>query len=351
MRNYPNQVKAAILVEQNKPLIIDKINLPEKLYFGQILVEVECSGICGSQIGEISGVKGEDKYLPHLMGHEGCGVVLEVGDGVTKVKAGDKVILHWKKGEGVEGDPPKYIWRNKVLNAGWVTTFNTHSIISENRCTKIDNSINSELASLFGCAITTGFGVVENNAKIKMGESIVVFGAGGVGLNIIQACALHSAYPIIAVDIFDNKLKLAQELGATHVFNSRNCDVFKEIQSISKKDGIDVFIDNTGNTRIIEQGYEIINNKGRLILVGVPRKGHNINIFSLPLHFGKIITGSHGGETNPTYDIPRYLSLFNQNIAQYKKLITERFTLEDINEAIKLMKIGKTAGRILIKMK
>lgn len=351
MKNFPNQVKAAILVEQNKPLIIDRIELPERLSPGQVLVEVECSGICGSQLGEISGVKGEDKYLPHLMGHEGCGIVLDVGDGVSRVKTGDKVILHWKRGEGIESEPPKYLWKNKLLNAGWVTTFNTHSIISENRCTKIEKSINSELAALFGCAITTGFGVVENNAKLKMGESVVVFGAGGVGLNIIQACSLHSAYPIIAIDVFDNRLKLAEQLGATHVLNSRNCDVFKEIKKISQKQGIDIFIDNTGNAGIIEQGYKIINNIGRLILVGVPKKGNNINIFSLPLHFGKIITGSHGGETNPSRDIPRYLSLFNQNIAQYKKLITERFTLDQINEAIESMKKGKTAGRILIKMK
>ena len=350
MKNRPTNVKAAILVAQNQPLVVDHIDLPEKLFPGQVLIKVECSGICGSQIGEISGAKGLDKYLPHLMGHEGCGYVLDVGEGVTKVKIGDKIILHWKKGEGIEAPTPKYRWRNKDLNAGWVTTFNTHAIVSENRCTKIADSVDSELASLFGCAITTGFGVVENNAKVKMGESIIVFGAGGVGLNIIQACSLYSAYPIIAIDIFENRLKLAKELGATHIFNSNNCDVFKEIQKLLNGGKVDIFIDNTGNTKIIENGYESIKDKGKLILVGVPRKGNNINIFSLPLHFGKTITGSHGGEINPTIDIPRYLGLFDQNIAQYKKLITEKFPLDQINEAIEYMKNGKTAGRILIEM-
>ena len=351
MKIRPDNVKAAILVDQNQPLVVDNIELPERLFPGQVLVKVECSGICGSQIGEISGAKGEDKYLPHLMGHEGCGYVLEVGEGVTKVKVGDKIILHWKKGEGIESVTPKYKWRGKNLNAGWVTTFNTHAIVSENRCTKIAHSVDSELASLFGCAITTGFGVVENNAKVKMGESIVVFGAGGVGLNIIQACSLYSAFPIIAVDIFENRLELAKEMGATHTINSKNCDFFVEIQKFLKGGKVDIFIDNTGNTRIIEKGYEVIKNKGKLILVGVPRKGNNINIFSLPLHFGKTITGSHGGEINPSLDIPRYLSLFNQNIAQYKKLITERFSLCQINDAIEYMKAGKTAGRILIEMR
>ena len=350
MKNSPKEVQAAILVEQNKPLIVDNIELPEKLEVGQILVEVECSGICGSQLGEITGAKGQDRYLPHLMGHEGCGVVLDVGDGVSKVDIGDKVVLHWRKGDGIQSNTPKYKWGNKSVNAGWVTTFNTHSIVSENRCTKISDEIDSDLASLFGCAITTGFGVVENNAKIKMGESVVVFGAGGVGLNIIQACSLHSAYPIIAVDIFENRLNLAKELGATHLLNSKNCDVFNQILRITNDKQVDVFIDNTGNTKIIESGYEILNNSGRLILVGVPRKGNNINIFSLPLHFGKVITGSHGGETNPTEDIPRYINLFKENIASYKKLITQRFKLNQINDAIELMKNGYSAGRIIIDM-
>ena len=350
MKNRPNQVRAAILVEQNKPLIIDNIELPEKLYVGQVLVQIECSGICGSQIGEITGAKGDDKYLPHLMGHEGCGRVLDIGEGVSRLKIGDKVILHWRQGLGIQSETPKYIWKDKILNAGWVTTFNTHSIVSENRCTKIDENIDSDLASLFGCAITTGFGVVENNAKIKMGESVVVFGAGGVGLNIIQASQLHSAYPIIAVDIFENRLNLARTLGATHLVNSSKSDPFEKIGEILGGYKPDVFIDNTGNNKIIEKGYTLINNNGRLILVGVPRKGNNINIFSLPLHFGKIITGSHGGETNPTYDIPRYLNLFEKNIALYKTLITERCQLNQINDAIESMKSGRTTGRILIEM-
>lgn len=351
MRDTPEYSKAAILVEQNKPLIVDYIKLPKFLSVGQVLVEIEVSGICGSQIGEITGAKGPDKYLPHLIGHEGCGIVLEVGPGVTTVKKGDKVVLHWRKGDGIQAKNAVYEWNDKVLNAGWVTTFNTHAVISENRCTKISHDFDSDLASLFGCAITTGFGVVDNNAKIKLGESVVVFGSGGVGLNIIQASSLHSAYPIIAVDIFDNRLNLAKKLGATHVLNSENSDVFNEILKISNNENIDVFIDNTGNTEVIEEGYKIIKKSGRLILVGVPKRGNNINIFTLPLHFGKTIIGSHGGESNPDADIKRYLQLFNQNIAQYNKLITERYSLDNINEAIEAMKKGETAGRILIEMK
>ena len=170
------ETEAAILIAQNKPLIIEKIKIQDKLKIGQVLVELYVSGICGSQIGEIDGVKGEDRYLPHLMGHEGCGRVKKVGPGVTKVKTGDKVVLHWRKGSGINSELPEYYLSDKKINAGWVTTFNKYAVISENRCTAIPESISNDEASLFGCSVTTGFGVIENNAKLRMGESIVVFG-------------------------------------------------------------------------------------------------------------------------------------------------------------------------------
>ena len=350
MRNKPKDVKAAILIEQNKPLIVDSIQLPDSLSAGQILVELETSGICGSQLGEISGAKGNDPYLPHLLGHEGCAKVLDIGESVSTLNIGDKVVLHWRKGKGIESKPPKYIWRGKQLNAGWVTTFNTHAVVSENRCTKIPHNTNSDLAALFGCAITTAFGVIENNAKLKMGESVIIYGAGGIGLNIIQACALNSAYPIVAVDIYDNRLEIAKKLGATHTLNSNKSSFNDDLEKIINHGKFDIFIDNTGISKIIEKGYQILNNEGRLILVGVPKVGDNINIFTLPLHFGKVITGSFGGDSKPDKDIPRLLNLFEQNIANYNKLITSRFTLEKINDAIYMMKNGITAGRIMIDM-
>ena len=165
---------AAILVQQNNPLEIGLIEFPESLEIGQVLVKLHFSGICGSQIGEIKGVKGPDPYLPHLMGHEGCATVLEIGQGVKTVKPGDLVVLHWKKGNGIESIPPRYKYQDSNLNAGWITTFNEYAVISENRCTTIPKETNKKTASLFGCAITTGFGTIENIAKLKMGESVVI---------------------------------------------------------------------------------------------------------------------------------------------------------------------------------
>ena len=199
---------AAILVEQNQELVVDKIQLPKTLDVGQVLVEVSVSGICGSQIGEITGTKRKRLIFTTSLGHEGCGKILKIGPGVKTLSVGDKVVLHWRKGAGIESETPKYVC--KQVNAGWVTTFNRHAVVSENRCTTVPSETDEELAALFGCAITTGFGVVENNAKILMGESIVVCGAGGIGLNIIQAASLSTAYPIIAIDLFNSRLELAK---------------------------------------------------------------------------------------------------------------------------------------------
>jgi S-(hydroxymethyl)glutathione dehydrogenase/alcohol dehydrogenase len=343
-------MKAAVLTGMKEPLAIAVLTMPEALAVGQVLVKVHFSGICGSQLGEIDGAKGEDKYLPHLLGHEASGTVLAVGPGVRHVRADDRVVLHWRKGLGIESETPHYGWQGRRVNAGWVTTFNEYAIVSENRVTAIEADSDLEVAALFGCAVTTGFGVVENNAKVRIGESVVVFGAGGIGLNIVQAAALVSAYPIIAVDRYDSKLELARNMGATHLINADRVDARQAILQIAGDGGVDVFIDNTGQPAIIEMGYEISKPQGRVTLVGVPRKGQGVQIHSLPLHFGKVLSGSHGGEAVPQTDIPRYQRLYRAGRIRLRELITDIFALEQINEAIAAMRDGRIAGRCLVRL-
>ena len=345
----PSTTQAAILVAQHQPLVVDTIELPSKLEVGQVLVELQCSGICGSQLGEIDGVKGPDRYLPHLMGHEGFARVLDIGPGVRHVQVGESVVLHWRPGAGIQSEPPLYRWRGKTLNAGWVTTFNRHAVVSENRCTTIPKNTDPDAAALFGCAVTTGFGVVENNANLKMGESVVVFGAGGIGLNIVQAAALVSAGPIIAVDRFDSRRKLAQQMGATCCINSTSADPEKVIYEALCGQELDVFIDNTGVPAIIELGYNLTHRQGRVVLVGVPRLGNTMNLYSLPLHFGKRLIGSQGGESQPQYDIPRYLRLQQRGKLQLQQLVSAHYALDEINTAIRAMRDGATAGRVMIR--
>jgi S-(hydroxymethyl)glutathione dehydrogenase/alcohol dehydrogenase len=343
-------MKAAILVAQNQPLVIDEVELPAALTCGQVLVKIACSGICGSQLGEIDGAKGPDAYLPHLLGHEASGHVVAAGPGVRKVQPGDHVVLHWMKGSGIEAEPPVYAWQGRRVNAGWITTFNEYAIVAENRLTPIPPEIDGRIAALFGCAVTTGLGVIVNNARVKPGESVVVLGAGGVGLNVIQGAALTSAWPVIGVDLHDNRLALAREMGATHCLNAGACDLREEIRKITGGIGIDVVVDNTGIPALIELAYELTGPKGRVILVGVPKKGNSVSLYTLPLHFGKVLTGSHGGETNPTEDIPRYLRMLEAGKLSLQRLITHEFPLDRINEAIAMMRSGEMAGRCMIRM-
>ena len=346
----PMKIKAAILVQNRAPLEVAEIETPDRLGYGQVLVKIEYSGICGAQINEIEGAKGPDKFLPHLLGHEGCASVLETGEGVKTVKTGDKVVMHWRPSNGIQSQTPVYRWNGKPVNAGWVTTFNNYAIVSENRLTPIPADFDSKLAPLFGCAVTTAIGVINNNAHVKVGQSVVVFGVGGVGLCIAQAAQLVSAHPIIAIDIVDAKLEMAKRFGATHCINSKKTpDVEKAVRDIIGAQGADVIVETTGNARVIETAYNLTQPKGKVILVGVPRKGDNITIYSLPLHFKKILTGSEGGDAEPHNDIPRYVRLVQAGKFNLDGLITHEFKLEQINEAIQLVKAGE-AGRVLVAM-
>ncbi len=344
-------MKAAILVELNKPLVVAEIELPSHLSFGQVLVKVHYSGICGAQLNEIEGAKGPDKFLPHLLGHEGSAVVLAVGEGVTRVKLNDRVVLHWRQSDGIQCQTPSYNWQGKKVNSGWVTTFNDHAIVSENRLTVIPDDFDMRLAPLFGCAVTTAMGVINNDAQVKIGQSVVVFGVGGVGLNIVQSAAMVSANPIVGIDLFDKKLEMAKRFGATHVFNSKNSNSWKEeISKIVGDKGADVVIDTTGNARVIETAYNMTHPDGKTILVGVPRKGDNISIYSLPLHFKKVLKGSHGGSIQPNLEIPRYIRLYKIGKLKLEGLVTHQFDLDKINDAIELVRSGN-AGRVLISMR
>lgn len=341
-------MRAAILVEQHQPLVVADIELPETLSFGQVLVQVHYSGICGAQINEIEGAKGPDKFLPHLLGHEGSGTVLDIGPGVKTVKKGDHVVMHWRPSSGLQAEPPTYQWDGRKVNAGWVTTFNDCAVISENRLTVIPPDFDLKLAPLFGCAVTTAMGVINNDAQVKIGQSVVIFGLGGVGLNIAQSAELVSAYPIVGVDIVDSKVEMAKQWGATHTFNSKTTpDLAAEIRNIVGPQGADVVVETTGNARVIELAYELTHPDGKTILVGVPRKGDNISIYSLPLHFKKVLTGSHGGSAEPHLEIPRYIRLYQAGKLKLDGLITHQFSLDEINDAIALMRTGE-AGRCVL---
>ena len=344
----PRTMMAAVLEEQNKPLVVSELEVPE-CGVGQVLVQVRFSGICGAQLGEIEGRKGPDRFLPHLMGHEGGGVVAEVGPGVTRVKPGDHVVMHWRKGAGIESTPPRYRRGDAYVGGGWVTTFNELAVVSENRLTAIDRDVPLEVAALMGCAVTTGLGVVANDARLKSGQSIAVIGTGGVGLNIVQGAAMVNADPIIGIDILAEKLRVAREFGATDVIDASSSNVRDEVLRIAGKRGVDVVVDTTGLGRQIEIAYEITASGGRTILVAQQHRDDRIAINTLAIQQGKVLMGSEGGQTNPNEDIPRLLKLYAKGKLKLDELITHRFPLSEINEALDTVRSGK-AVRCVVSM-
>ena len=292
--------KAAILAQSRQPLIVDEITLPDALNVGQVLVKILHTTICGAQINEIAAAKGPDKFLPHLLGHEASAIVIETGPGVTNVKAGDTVVLHWRPSLGIQCPPPAYKWRGEKLNAGWVTTFSDYAVVSENRMTVISPDFDLKIAPLLGCAVTTAAGVINNDANVKIGKSVVVFGVGGVGLNVVQFAQLAGANPIVAVDLLDNKLDMAKTRGATHWLNAKTVgDMDAEIRKIVGAKGPDKVIETTGAKSVIELAYNLTHADGTCVLVGVPNE--KVSIYTLPIHFNKVLTGSHGGERNAAY--------------------------------------------------
>ncbi len=340
--------KAAVLVESRKPLVVDEITFPEELGVGQVLVKVLHTSICGAQINEINAVKGEDKWLPHLLGHEASGKVVETGPGVTTLKEDDTVVLHWRPSQGIQSPPPSYQWQGEKLNAGWVTTFNEYAVISENRLTVIPGDYDLKVAPLLGCAVTTAVGVINNDAKVKIGESVVVFGTGGVGLNLVQFARLVAAHPIVAVDLVDKKLEMARDLGATHCINSsKTDDLDAELRKIVGEKGADNVLETTGVKSVIELAYDLTHGDGTCVLVGVPNE--KVTIYTLPIHFRKVLTGSHGGDCVPDVDIPRIIGLDKSGRLSFDQLITHEFTLDRINEALDVVRSGE-AGRVLVTM-
>jgi S-(hydroxymethyl)glutathione dehydrogenase/alcohol dehydrogenase len=341
-------MKAAILVEQNTPLVVADVEIP-KLDVGQVLVKIEYSGICGKQLDEISGKRGEDPYLPHMLGHEGAGIVADVGPGVRKVKIGDHVVLHWMKGMGIDSTPPTFKRNGTVVNAGLITTFSEYTVASENRITPIPDSLKFDVACLLGCAVTTGLGIVFRDAGLIPGQSIAVFGVGGIGLNVVQGAALVNAYPIVAIDLHEDKLERAAAFGATHTFNPASSDLTAFLSDLTAGRGLDVAVDTTGVSDVCTTAFNQTSSRGKTILAGVLHHKNPVTLDAYPLNGGRQIMGSHGGDTNPDVDIPRYIKLHQLGRLMLEEQITGRYSLEEINDAIDSARQGR-AGRSVISL-
>ncbi len=339
---------AAVLIQTGKPLEFADLSIPV-LKPGQVLVEVLFSGVCHTQLGEVRGHRGEDKFLPHCLGHEGSGIVREIGPGVSKVRADDAVILSWIKGQGYDIPGTVYDWNGRSVNAGGITTFAKYAVISENRLTRIPDGLSMRTAALVGCAVPTGAGVVFNTAMPKPGQSLAVFGAGGIGNCAIAAAAVAGCVPIIAVDLTEEKLALARQLGATHTIHAKNQDPVAEIRKIAPG-GIDFAIEATGIPAVMRQALACVRQQGgAAVVVGNARFGDKLEIDPRELNAGKRLLGTWGGDNEPDRDYPRYCKLLASGKLNLEPLLSRTYSLVEVNQALDDLEAG-IAARPLIAM-
>ena len=339
-------IHAAVLFSANK-LVVSLLK-PNNLRKGQVLVKIYYSGVCRSQLMEVRGLRGADKWFPHLLGHEASGVVVEVGPEVTKVKKGDDVILTWIKGEGLEAEGAKYKCNNQDINSGKVSTFSNYSIVSENRLVLKPKSLPFDTAVLFGCAIPTGVGMVLNEVKPTPESSVVILGLGGIGFSAFIAAKALRVNNLIVVDRSTKKLQSAIEFGATHVLPSEEPDILERVYQLTGG-GADYCIESGGTIASIELGFALIRNSGgKLLFASHPPEGDKISLTPHELISGKRIEGSWGGSVVPDRDIPCFYEILNKSRIPIHRIITKRYKLSQINGALEDLENGQVFRPLIV---
>jgi len=326
---------ASILVG-TKDIQIVSLNVP-KLKTGQILVKMKFAGVCGSQKLEWNGGRGEDKWLPHCFGHEGVGEVLEVGPGVTKVKADDRVILTWLRDRGISASPPNYVTTigKAKVNSGPISVFQEMTVVSENCVYPMPDWMDWLDGVAYGCALPVGFGAVSNVLKPKPGMKVVVFGAGGVGLFAIRAASLCGC-SVTAIDLNRNALHWASGYGASETNESFNGPY-----------DYDCAVDCTGNIVAMQDAVSAVKGKGgKVVIVGNTTHSHNLEIPVTWFNQGKSVLGTWGGEAVPSEDFPRLFQLHDTLCTS--DIMTEPYGLCDLPEIFRKMESGEMTGRPLI---
>lgn len=338
-------IRAAVLEHLGSPLVVQSLELAPPGH-GQVLVRVLCSGVCRSQLMEVQGKRGADPWLPHLLGHEGAGIVEAIGAGVTKVRPGDPVILTWIKGEGLDA-PGGLVHRNgERINAGPVTTFSDYTVVSENRLVTKPPGLGFDVAVLFGCALPTGGGMVINELDVRPENTVVVLGLGGVGLSALMALLALGVERPVAIDSSPAKLEMAGRWGAIPVpadHPQLQREVFGHMPG-----GADFCIEAGGSVSTIELGFSLIRKGGgQLLFASHPPEGQTISLRPHELISGKRIAGSWGGAVHPDRDVPRLHRLLETGRMPLESLLTHRYTLDRVNEALSDLEGGRVFRPLL----
>ena len=357
-------MKAAILYEPNTPLVIEELDLDEPGP-GEVLVKMMASGVCHSDYHVVKGDWPHYK-MPALLGHEGAGVVEAIGPGVTNVKPGDHVILSWRASCGLcemcQTGWPNTCQRTitpsvrpRFKEAGPdigvmadLGTFGSYSVVPEVAAVPIDKDVPFAQAALVGCGVTTGVGAAINTAGVRPGTTAAVFGAGGVGLNCIQGCAIAGATTIIAVDLLDNKLDMALEFGATHTVNASREDPVQRIIELTGGHGAHYAFEAIGLAEApFVQSIECTRSRGITVWVGQLSDDTRVSIDPRTMNYEKELITSMYGSARPQIEFPRLVALYKAGKLRLDELITRRFPVEGVNEAFELLGKGEVARSVL----
>ncbi len=364
------KIQAAILTEAHQPFVIDEVELDEPRA-GEVLVKIAASGVCHSDYHLVSGVTKHP--MPVVPGHEGAGVVQEVGAGVTRVKVGDHVTLNWAPDCGhcfycLHGKPnlcetylepiwagtmldgtPRLHWKGQpVYHFCGLASFAEYAVVPQESCVKIREDVPLTIAALVGCAVATGVGAVMYTAEVHPGESVVVFGCGGVGLNILQGAALCGAETIIAVDTNPAKMELAKQFGATHTLMA-NENPIKAIRELTGGRGSDHAFEAVGIPELQEQAFKATRRGGVLTLAGLSPMGTGTNLpGAIITRHEKVIKGSYYGTVNANRDFPMLIDLYMAGKLKLDELVSHQYPLSEINEAYAAMLSGTVARGVVV---
>lgn len=327
------KLKAAILVGKKKIKYHNKLTeivLPKN----KLIVKIDYTGICGSQLMELNLKRNNKKFLPHLFGHEGFGKVIKVSPNIKKLKPGDNVVLSWIRGKGIDSKGGKLNLNNYTVNYGPLTTFSNYSIISETRCFKVSKNFPPLLGAFFGCSILTGFGMVYKN-PIPKNKKILVIGVGGIGYNILLALSSLNikSNEVYVFEISKYGQKRAKKLGFTNIINKKN-----ELNNF--KDYFDVCYEAAGKIETIEYGFKMINTNGILYFASHPENNSLLRLNPHDLIKGKKIQGVWGGNSNPDTDIKKYYEIIKKNNL-IRKFPIKQLNLSQIDMAFSKMKNNK----------
>jgi S-(hydroxymethyl)glutathione dehydrogenase / alcohol dehydrogenase len=361
-------MRAAVLYTAREPVVVEEVELDEPRA-GEVRVRLAASGVCHSCLHIMDGSMSWPD-TPVVLGDEGAGIVEQVGAGVQHLAAGDHVILSWSPACGrcrycvtgrpqlCERRPPRGLMqdgttrrhaRGRDITHMGPATYASHTVVSADCAIKIRDDMPLDKAALIGCAVTTGTGAVINTARVPAGASLAVFGAGGIGLNAVQGGRLCGAFPLIAVDVADNKLDFARGLGATHTVNGSQTDPVQAIRDLTAGRGAEFTVVAVGNTSAIQQAWEALAPGGTCVVIGAPPPGDNVAVNPVNLYRDeKRLTGSRYGSSRPLDDFARFVDLYLAGKLELDALITRQYALEDVNEAHRALAAGENMRGLIV---